>query len=76
MDKNNIDFLTEEQFQIWESVGETNYDTTEELIIKLKKGQTCDDIVNYILELQKSIPRMERIITDLLTRLKKCEETI
>lgn len=76
MNKNNIDFLTEEQFQIWESVGETNYDTTEELIIKLKKGQTCDDIVNYILELQKSIPRMERIITDLLTRLKKCEETI
>lgn len=76
MNKNNIDFLTEEQFQIWESVGENNYDTTEELIIKLKKGQTCDDIVNYILELQKSIPRMERIITDLLTRLKKCEETI
>ena len=76
MDRINFDFLTEDQFQTWESVGETNDDITEELIIKLKEGQTGKDIADYILELQDSIPRMERIITDLLTRLKKCEETI
>ena len=73
MDRINIDFLTEDQFQTWESVGETNDDITEELIIKLKEGQTGKDIADYILELQASIPRMERIITDLLIRLKKCE---
>jgi len=30
-------------------------------------------MADYILELQAAVPRMERIITDLLIRLKKCE---
>jgi hypothetical protein len=76
MDRINIDFLTEDQFQTWESVGETNDDITEELIIRVKEGQTGKDIADYILELQAAIPRMERIITDLLIRLKKCEECL